>query len=154
AVLQPLNLQAIVAGLDALKSPPAWNELQPLLAAHRYPHANGRPWHFPCPGAPALRNLFGARLNGIDASDADAYTAALFEGRRLHRAYLDVVRTHSAQEFGDRPPVVVAWAQALGARETWHARCRHRLTGNEVLSGKPFADSIAQGTYPVDIHSS
>ena len=38
-------------------------------------------------------------------------------------------------------------------RETWHARCRHRLTGNEILHGEPFADSIAQGTYPVDIHS-
>lgn len=149
-VLQPVNLQAIVAGFDALPHPPAWPDLQPHLAAHAYPEANSRPWFFPVPGAPALRNLFGARLNGIDASDADAHTAALFEGRRLHRAYLDIAQTHTAAAA---PLPVVAWAHALGVRETWHARCRHRLAGDEILRGHVFSDSIAQGTYPVDIHS-
>jgi hypothetical protein len=38
-------------------------------------------------------------------------------------------------------------------RETWHALCQHRLSGEEVLHGLTFLDSIAQGTYPVDIHS-
>ena len=149
AVLQPVNLQAIVAGAHTSDGPVPWPALEPLLAAHHYPAANSRPWHFPVPGT-ALTNLFGARLNGIDASDADAHTSALFEARRLHRAYLDLLRAHSS----DLHPVVVAWAQALGVRETWHARCHHRLTGGEILRGQTFADSIAQGTYPVDIHSS
>ena len=148
-ILQPVNLQAIVAGVHSPGGEPPWNDLVPSLAAHDYPAANSRPWYFPVPGAPDLRNLFGARLNGVDASDADAYTAALFEARRLHHAYLDILRAHSA----DRHPVVVAWAQALGVRETWHARCHHRLTGAEILSGQSFPDSVAQGTYPVDIHS-
>ncbi|MDF3059005.1 MAG: FAD-dependent oxidoreductase [Rariglobus sp.] len=148
-VLQPVNLQAIVAGFHALSAPPAWSDLQPHLASRAYPEANSQPWFFPVPGAPDLRNLFGARLNGIDASDADAYTAALLDGRRLHRAYLDLVRTHTSAP----PLAVVAWAQALGVRETWHARCHHRLTGDEILRGHVFTDSIAQGTYPVDIHS-
>ena len=150
SVLQPVNLQAIIAGFDAFSQPPAWPDLQAHLAAHAYPEANGRPWFFPVPGAPALRNLFGARLNGIDASDADAHTAALFEGRRLHRAYLDILQTHTATA---EPLPVVAWAHALGVRETWHARCLHRLAGDEILGGNVFSDSIAQGTYPVDIHS-
>jgi 2-polyprenyl-6-methoxyphenol hydroxylase-like FAD-dependent oxidoreductase len=149
AVLQPVNLQAIVAGSSTPDGPVPWPDLETRLAAHNYPAANSRPWHFPVPGTNTLTNLFGARLNGIDASDADAYTAALLEGRRLHRAYLDMLRAHSA----DLQPVVVAWAQSLGVRETWHARCHHRLTGDEILHGKSFADSIAQGTYPVDIHS-
>lgn len=148
AVLQPVNLQAIVAGFDTPTAPPAWPDLRPRLADFAYPEANGRPWQFPVPGAPALRNLFGARLNGVDASDADAYTAALLEGRRLHRAYLDMVAAHTAA-----PLPLVAWAHALGVRETWHARCHHRLAGDELLLGRAFADSIAQGTYPVDIHS-
>jgi 2-polyprenyl-6-methoxyphenol hydroxylase-like FAD-dependent oxidoreductase len=148
-VLQPVNLQAIVAGVETPAGSPPWNDLVPSFAGHNYPAANSRPWYFPVPGAPALRNLFGARLNGIDASDADAYTAALIEGRRLHRAYLDIVRAHSPEAH----PAIVAWAHALGVRETWHARCHHRLTGSEILHGKSFADSIAQGTYPVDIHS-
>lgn len=149
AVLQPVNLQAIVAGSKTTDGPVPWPALEPLLSAHNYPAANSRPWHFPVPGADALVNLFGARLNGIDASDADAHTAALFEARRLHRAYLDLLRAHTA----DLRPVVVSWAQSLGVRETWHARCHHRLTGDEILRGQSFADSIAQGTYPVDIHS-
>ncbi len=148
-VLQPVNLQAVIAGLDALQQPPAWSDLEPHLAGHAYPEANSRPWHFSVPGAPALRNLFGARLNGIDASDADAYSTALLEGRRLHRVYLDGIRALNA----DSPFAIVSWAHALGVRETWHARCHHRLTGDELLHGKPFTDSIAQGTYPVDIHS-
>ncbi|MET0263679.1 MAG: FAD-dependent oxidoreductase [Rariglobus sp.] len=149
SVLQPVNLQAIVAGTNTPNGPVPWNDLEPLLDAHNYPAANSRPWHFPVPGADTLTNLFGARLNGIDASDADAHTTALFEGRRLHQAYLDILRAHSA----DLHPVLVAWAQSLGVRETWHARCHHRLTGDEILRGQSFADSIAQGTYPVDIHS-
>ncbi|MBC8039037.1 MAG: FAD-dependent oxidoreductase [Opitutaceae bacterium] len=149
-ILQPVNLQAIVAGVDTAAGSPPWNDLVPSLAVHNYPAANSRPWYFPVPGAPTLRNLFGARLNGVDASDADAYTAALMEARRLHRAYLDLVRTHSSETH----PVIVSWAHTLGVRETWHARCHHRLTGAEILRGQPFADSIAQGTYPVDIHSS
>lgn len=149
ATLQPVNLQAIAAGVHVGEAPVAWTDLQPLLDRHDYPAANSRPWHFPVPGADRLVNLFGARLNGVDASDADAHTSALFEGRRLHRAYLDMLRSHSSA----LKPVVVAWAQALGVRETWHARCHHRLTGEEILRGQTFADSIAQGTYPVDIHS-
>ena len=149
ATLQPVNLQAIVAGSSTRDGPVPWADLQPQLAAHAYPAANGRPWHFPVPGAPGLTNLFGARLNGIDASDADAHTAALLTARRHHRAYLDLLRNHPA----GLSPVVVAWAPALGVRETWHARCHHRLTGDEILRGQSFADAIAQGTYPVDLHS-
>jgi 2-polyprenyl-6-methoxyphenol hydroxylase-like FAD-dependent oxidoreductase len=149
SVLQPVNVQAIVASTNTANGPVPWSDLQPLLNHHDYPSANSRPWHYPVPGADGLTNLFGARLNGIDASDADGYTSALFEGRRLQRTYLDMLRAHSA----DLHPVVVAWAHALGVRETWHARCHHRLTGDEILHGQPFADSIAQGTYPVDIHS-
>lgn len=147
--LQPVNLQAIVAGFDTLPEVPPWTKLQPRLAEHNYPQVNSRPWHFPVPGVSGLRNLFGARLNGIDASDAEAYTAALFEGRRLHRAYLDLVHAHT-QTTG---LAIVAWAHALGVRETWHACCHHRLTGDEILAGHRFDDAIAQGTYPVDIHS-
>jgi hypothetical protein len=38
-------------------------------------------------------------------------------------------------------------------RETWHARCLHQLTADELLRGETFPDAIANGTYPVDVHS-
>lgn len=150
--LQPVNLQAIVHGLAGLDDHTRWGALQADLAAHAYPAANGNPWPFTVPGASSLRNLFGARQHGFDAADADDYGHALAEGRRLHRLYLDALRRH----LGDRtasPPTVVAWAQALGVRQTRHADCLHRLAGNELLAGRAFDDAIAQGTYPIDIHT-
>ena len=150
--LQPVNLQALVAGLGPI---PPWTDLMPFFERHGYPAANSRPWVHPVPGASGLNNIFGARLNGYDASNADEATRALLEGRRLHRAWIDILREHAAASTpaSDNTPHIVGWAHALGVRETWHARCLHRLTGADMLRGQAFTDSIAQGTYPVDIHS-
>lgn len=149
--LQPVNLQAVVTGLDGLSDEFRHAALREAIAAGDYPEANGRPWTFSIPGAPALRNLFGARLHGLDAADADEHGRALVEGRRLHRLYLDALRSRLGEE-AKHPPTVVAWAQALGVRQTRHARCLHRLAGPELLSGHRFPDAIAQGTYPIDLH--
>lgn len=150
--LQPVNLQAVVHGLDGLDEQARWHAVQADLAAHGYPAANGKPWPFTVPGVPSLRNLFGARLHGLDAADADDYGRALVEGRRLHRLYLDTLRRHLGADASS-PPTVVAWAQALGVRQTRHADCLHRLAGDELLTGRMFDDAIAQGTYPIDIHT-
>lgn len=151
--LQPVNLQALVGGFPVLwKEYPGtdfWAKIHPLAKRHGLPAANASPWLFDYPGGHGLTNVFGPRLNGIDASDADQLTAALLEGRRLQRAYTDMAR----EVFPRAPLHIVAWPHALGVRETWHAHCLHRLTGAELLSGTPFADAIGHGTYPVDIHS-
>lgn len=154
--LQPVSMQALVDGLD---KPVAWGNLRRFFQAHQYPEANSTPWPFPVPGAPSLCNLFGARLNGIDGSDADDMSHALVEARRLHRACLRMV--HELEQSDNKhmaenavsAPRIVAWPHAMGVRETWHARCLHQLTGDELLSGHRFPDAIAQGTYPVDVHS-
>ena len=151
--LQPVNLQALVGGFPELRSryPGAdfWGKIRPLAEAHGLPAANASPWLFDYPAGHGITNVFGPRLNGVDASDADQLTAALLEGRRLQRAYTDMAR----KVFPEAPLHVVAWPHALGVRETWHAHCLHQLTGAELLSGAPFADAIGHGTYPVDIHS-
>lgn len=145
--LQPVNLQALVTGLDKVKSTEIWKDVRHLAEEFDYPLATSTPWFFNYPGAEHLVNIFGARLNGIDASDADQLTQAYSEARRLHRAFLDMVQA----EFGVRANVA-AWSHAMGVRDTWHARCRHQLTGQELLEGRDFADAIGNGTYPVDIH--
>ncbi len=48
--------------------------------------------------------------------------------------------------------VVSATAANAGVREGRHIVGLHCLTGEEVLSGEDFPDSIAQTTHPVDIH--
>jgi hypothetical protein len=152
-VLQPVNMQALVSGFSSLKSryPEGkfWADMQHLAADHGFPAANATPWVFDYPGPRDLNNVFGPRLNGVDASDADQLTAAMLEGRRLQRAYTDMAR----EVFPEAPLHVVALPHALGVRETWHARCLHRLTGQELLGGTEFPDTVGYGTYPVDIHS-
>jgi hypothetical protein len=152
-VLQPVNMQALVAGFSNLHAhyPEArfWDSIRHLAADHGFPAANASPWVFDYPGPRDLNNVFGPRLNGVDASDADQLTAALLEGRRLQRAYTDMAR----EVFPEAPLHIAALPHALGVRETWHAHCLHRLTGQELLGGAEFSDTIAYGTYPVDIHS-
>ena len=150
--LQPAAYQVLAAGIQSLQASmpgvSVWDEVRTLAQKHGFPNSN--PWLDVLPGVPGISNVFGARMNGVDASDPDQLTAALIEGRRISAAYLDMIR----ERFGDaaKDVALVAVAQALGVRETWHAVCRHRVTGDELLSGTRFDDAIANGIYPVDVH--
>ncbi len=152
-ILQPVNLQALVSGLQTFRQANPkinlWESVRSKAGEYNYPLENSSPWFFEVPGTEGLVNIFGPRRNGVDASDADQLTAALMEGRRHHRALLDMF-----QQILGAKGAVAAWPHSLGVRETWHARCEHRLTGPELLNGENFFDAIAQGTYPVDIHHS
>lgn len=148
---QPVSSQQLVAGLNHLprtKRDAIWTKIQPLSDRFGYPRQNASPWFCDYPPSSDITNIFGARVNNIDASDADQLTQALIQGRRYHRALLDMIREELSPEVS-----TIAHAHMLGIRETWHAHCLHRLTGKEILDGKSFPDAVAYGTYPVDIHS-
>lgn len=147
--LQPANLQALIHGFDELKGDYVHSSIRNHADEFNYPRDNSTPWLIDWPGAPGIYNAFGARLNNVDASDADDLSATLIEARRLHRALLDMIKAES----GGQQLNVVAWAHALGVRETWHAHCLHQLTADELLRGEKFPDAIANGTYPIDVHS-
>jgi hypothetical protein len=149
-VLQPVNLQALVSGVEAWHAAHPGAAFWPTIApqAQGLPPANASPWLFDVPGTSGLWNVFGPRQNVIDAADGDQLTQALMAGRRYQRAYVDAARL----AFPDTPLHVVAFAQALGVRETWHLVSRHRLSGTALLRGTSVPDTIAVGTYPVDIH--
>lgn len=109
--------------------------------------APGFAWGCFVPGSD-LYMFAGTRVNGCNPADADQLTAGEIEGRRQIRAVHDLLRKY-------RPEVrlsLQALPQRLGLRESRHVRCRHRLTGEEVLSGRAFPDAIAYGSYRVDIH--
>jgi 2-polyprenyl-6-methoxyphenol hydroxylase-like FAD-dependent oxidoreductase len=150
--LQPVSYQMLAAGMHRLAETSGrhlWHQVKHLARDFDYPSENATPWLNDYPAPADITNVYGPRLNDCDASDADQFTQAVMEGRRCHRALLDMMR----QEVG--PDVAaISFAHALGVRETWHARCLHRLGVGELLSGVPFADAIASGTYPVDVHSS
>ena len=147
--LQPANLQALIHGFDALQGDYLRASIDHQADTFDYPRHNSTPWLMDWPGAPGIYNAFGARLNNVDASNADDLSATLMEARRLHRALLDMIKAES----GGQQLNIVAWAHTLGVRETWHAHCLHQLTAQELLQGEKFPDAIANGTYPVDVHS-
>lgn len=147
--LQPANLQALVSGCEKIKGTSFDDVIRERADEFDYPRDNSSPWLMPWPGAPEIYNVFGARLNGVDASDADDLSQTLIEARRIQRALLDMLKDHS----GGQQLNIVAWAHSLGVRETWHARCLHELKVGELLGGEPFPDAIANGTYPVDVHA-
>lgn len=145
--LQPAATQVLMTGLP--ESPwEIWSRVRHRAEEFGYPTDNASPWFFQYPAGAGIWNVFGARLNGVDASDADQATAAVLEGRRRQRALIAMIRA----EYG-LATCAVALAHALGVRETWHADCLHRLTSADLLAGRPFPDAIARGTYPVDVHS-
>ncbi|HEY3333561.1 MAG TPA: FAD-dependent oxidoreductase [Capsulimonadaceae bacterium] len=146
--LQPANLQAIVAGYEHVPGDQIAAAIKALADEYGYPTANSLPWPNTIPDAPLLRNVFGPRVNGVDTSDADQLTDALVNNRRYHRALCELL-----EKFTGSPLTLVSFAPMLGIRETFHAACQHSLTTDELLSGEQFPDAIANGTYPVDIHS-
>lgn len=86
---------------------------------------------------------------GIDATDAFTLGAAEIEGRR---------QAWKAAQFlrGSVPGCEVgqlrAFATQVGVRETRRIEGDHILTAAELLEPARFADAIAGGAYPIDIH--
>jgi len=149
--LQPVNYQMLAAGFHRLQESTgrhAWDTVKHLAKEFAYPLENGTPWINGYPAPADVSNIYGPRMNGVDASDAAQLTEAVLSGRRHLRVLLGMVR----QECGPQV-AALALAHALGVRETWHAACLHRLNAEDLLAGKFFTDTIAAGTYPVDVHS-
>jgi hypothetical protein len=101
------------------------------------------------------RNPFGrdawfniGRL-AVDATDALALGRAEIEGRRqAWRAARYIKANVPGCADGD----LVAFGTQVGVRETRRVRGDHVLSAEELLKPERFADTIALGAYPIDIH--
>ncbi|HRU05877.1 MAG TPA: FAD-dependent oxidoreductase [Candidatus Brocadiia bacterium] len=151
--LQPPTTCMILRGIQTLaRKRPDFSWPAMLRAADLPPSAQrGFLWTAHVPGASDDTLVAGTRMVDVDCSDADALTAAEIEGRRQTRALCDAIRAFEP----NLPESLLANLPAhVGVRETRHARCVHRVTEQEVLTGFRFPDAIANGTYRVDIHHS
>jgi hypothetical protein len=92
--------------------------------------------------------LAATRIHGINPANADDLTHGEIEGRRQVRAIADILRAHAP---GCRLSLE-ALPSRLGLRESRHIRSAYQLSGDDVLSGRAFDDTIAQGSYRVDVH--
>lgn len=112
-------------------------------------------------GALARAALHASRIEGtrdawfnigriaLDATDPLALSAAEIEGRRQSLAAARFLAAHVPGCEGGR---VVAFAPQLGIRESRRIAGLHVLEEAELRAGTAFADRIAWGAYPIDLH--
>ncbi|WP_382328755.1 FAD-dependent oxidoreductase [Hydrogenophaga sp. UC242_50] len=86
---------------------------------------------------------------GIDATDASALSRAEIDGRRQAWKAAAYLRRAVPGCEGGR---LQAFATQVGIRETRRVQGDHVLTAEELLQPTSFADGIACGAYPIDIH--
>ncbi len=106
-------------------------------------------WQCMVPGLPSMHMCAQMHVFGANCSDATQLTTAEMEGRRQIRAVMDMIRKYGPQ---GEDIALANLASHIGIRETRRFEAEYRLTEDDVLWGKPFADAIAQGSYRVDVH--
>jgi hypothetical protein len=85
----------------------------------------------------------------VDCSNAEQLTKAEMEGRRQVRAIMDMIRKYGPQKDDIALAALPAY---IGIRETRRFEADYCLTEEDVLWGRSFDDTIAQGSYRVDVH--
>lgn len=106
----------------------------------------GGPWfgglreHFP------WANTTRVYANGVKAAEL---TRAEMEGRRNAHRMMDYYRRECP---GFEKSWIMTTASTIGVRETRQLDGVYQLTGEDVLHCKKFDDSIAMGSWPIDIH--
>ena len=101
-------------------------------------------------GRPDVVSFNVTHITHVDATDGTQLSAAELEGRRqvwiLHDFLLKYVDGFQRAWLIDTSPHV-------GVRETRRFGGEYVLTGQDVMGGRHFPDTIALGSYPVDIHN-
>lgn len=146
-VLQPPTMCARFTGWETLGSEGRDYGVALREHAERYGMVPGFAWGDTVPGSDVYM-LAATRIYGVNPAEADDLTRAEIEGRRQVRAIQEILR----QSVPGSRISLQALPSRIGVRESRHIRCAYRLTGDDVLYGRAFADTIAQGSYRVDIH--
>lgn len=93
-----------------------------------------------------LRNAEG---RAVDATDARQLSAAETEGRRQIVEYMRFLR---AEVPGFEAAEVAEIAAQVGVRETRRVRGEYALSGDDVIDGARFDDTIGLNAWPVEKH--
>ncbi len=108
-----------------------------------------RPQRNPSEWRANVTQLRNAQGRAVDATDARQLSAAEVEGRRQIVAYMRFLR---AEVPGFEQAEVAEIAAQVGVRETRRVHGAYRLTGEDVLGGARFSDSIGLNAWPVENH--
>jgi FAD dependent oxidoreductase len=89
------------------------------------------------------------RVHGIDGTNPDDLTRAEVETQLQMLQAVQFLRKYLP---GFQSCYVVSSPFQVGVRETRHIQGAYVLTAEDVTSGRNFADQVARGAYPLDIH--
>lgn len=95
--------------------------------------------------------LNGPRVPATDSTDANSITFAEIEGHRQAEAFVECLRIHCE---GFEKAFVSHVSDNIGVRESRRVVGKKTLTIDKVLESVVDEETIALGSYPVDIHSS
>ncbi len=107
-------------------------------------------WGGPIPAMPQLSFRADTHVFAVDCASAADLTRAEIEGRRQMQAVVDLLNSHAGKPAGSFR--IAAMSSLLGIRESRHFSSDFRLNKDDLLYGVSYPDTIACGTYPVDIH--
>ena len=99
---------------------------------------------------PGEVNVNTSRIVGKDGTNAEDLTAAEQEGRRQ---VMLIIRFLREKIPGFENSYLLALPAQVGLRETRRIVGDYILTGEDVIQGAAFEDTIALSDYPIDIHS-
>lgn len=125
-------------------------DMQAIIKAHHeeFGLERDRGWSGIIPGVDDIKMHAETHVFRTNAADATDLTKAEIEGRRHIRAIMDMFRKHA----GAKDMVLLDLASYIGIRETRRFHGEYQLTEDDVLWGKSFDDTIANGSYHVDVH--
>lgn len=90
-----------------------------------------------------------SRVIGINGADADSLNEGEIKAQLQLIAIVDFLQTFIP---GFEKSYLIQSANTLGVRETRRLKGRYVLTGNEAILCEPREDSVARGSYTIDIH--
>lgn len=129
--------------IDKLMAAAAGRYNFPRQGAILRPQRNPSEWRA---NVTQLHDDAGRAANAIDAA---GLSAAEVQGREQIVEYLRFLR---AEVPGFERAEIAEIAPQVGARETRRVHCAHMLSGDEVLNGARFDDSIGLNAWPVEQH--
>ena len=109
-------------------------------------------WGGQIPSIPNLSFRADTHVFNVDCSKAEDLTYAEMEGRRQIKAVMQVLEKYAP--LTNKEVRIVAIGSTIGIRETRHFESDYQLNEKDLLHGVGFEDTIAYGTYRVDIHHS
>jgi hypothetical protein len=127
-------------------------ELERLMRAanlsgdYRLPREEGSVHRTPLPGVVATNMT---RVANVDATDPAALTVAEVEGRRQALEYTRFLRERVP---GYERAYLLNFSTQIGIRETRRVYGDYRLTRDDVLAARQFADAVAQCGAPIEDH--